>query len=67
MNVEDVQFIGRSMGPVSCFLNVDECGDLKQGGKEFIRMGLCIISVMQSVMVETNYGCLVKEQEASSG
>ena len=59
MNVEDVQFIGCSMGPVSCFLNIDECDDLEQGDEEFIIMGLHTISVMQSFMVETNYSNLV--------
>ena len=36
MNVENLQFIGRNMGPGSGFLSVGECGDLEQGGKEFI-------------------------------
>ena len=55
------------MGPVSGFLSVGDCGDLEQGGKEFILMGVHFISAMQGFIVETNDGGLVKGRESSSG
>ena len=54
------------MDPVSGFFRVGDCGDLEQGGKEFILMGVHFISAMQGFIMETNDSSRVKGREYSS-